>query len=376
MVTEHDARFVFTWQDLPTATSGLPGCGGRIRVEPRDFQVTEMPSYLPQGKGSHRYALVRKTGLTTRDLVAALQDAGVPAKQIGVAGLKDKHAVTTQWLSVPNKHDGVFDALGSVEGVEILETSRHKNKLGMGHLKGNHFRIRIREPEPNGLEHARDVMSELARLGAPNFFGPQRFGRFGRNAVDGLKLLRGEWVPGDHRLKRFFLSALQSMLFNHLLRLRMERGVYRRVLVGDWAKKHDTGGTFLVEDPAESERAERMEISATLPLYGSRVKVSGGVPGDMETTILDAFGLQWSDFTARRGDRRISRVALAGMEVSSDEEGLLLSFALPKGSYATTVLREVMKIDVDEPSEPQSEARSPDPDDASDDDEHGVEDDA
>lgn len=347
-----DTRFVFSWDDLPTATADLPGCGGRIRVHPDDFVVTELPSYLPQGSGSHRYVRVRKVGRTTRDLVRALQDAGVPVKQIGVAGLKDKHAVTTQWLSVPNRHVDAIDALDEVEGVTVLERSRHKNKLGMGHLRGNHFRIRIRDAGAGGEAAARAVVERLTQVGAPNFFGPQRFGRFGRNAVDGLKLLRGEHVPGDHRLKRFFLSALQSMLFNHLLALRMDRGLYRRVLPGDWAKKHDTGGEFFVEDPAEAERAERLEISALLPLYGTRVRVAEGTPGRMEEEILERFGLRWSNFTARRGDRRISRVALEGPEVAADERGLILSFALPKGCYATSVLREVMKVDVDEPAEP------------------------
>jgi tRNA pseudouridine13 synthase len=244
------------------------------------------------------------------------------------------------------------DALEEIDGVTVLERSRHKNKLGMGHLRGNHFRIRIRGVGAGDEAAARAVLTRLMQVGTPNFFGPQRFGRFGRNAVDGRRLLRGEHVPGDHRLKRFFLSALQSMLFNHLLALRMERGVYRSVLPGDWAKKHDTGGEFLVEDPAEAERAERLEISALLPLYGTRVRVADGTPGRWEEEILERFGLRWSDFTARRGDRRISRVALEDPEASVDEEGLVVSFALPKGCYATSVLREVMKVDVDEPAEP------------------------
>lgn len=350
-MTDTEQRFVFTWDELPTATPDMPGCGGRIRVEAEDFRVVEIPSYLPQGKGSHRYALVRKTSLTTRDLVRALQDAGVPAKQIGVAGLKDKHAVTTQWLSVPNRFEDAWDALDAMDGVEILETSRHKNKLGMGHLRGNRFEIRIREPGEDARTRARAVVARLAQIGSPNFFGPQRFGRYGRNAVDGLKLLRGEWVPGDHRLKRFFLSALQSLLFNRLLALRMEQGIYREVLVGDWAKKHDTGGEFLVDDPGEAERALRLEISALLPLYGTRVRVAEGVPGQLETAVLERYDLRWEDFTARRGDRRISRVALDDAEVTGVDGDLLLSFALPKGSYATTVLREVMKLDVEEPDD-------------------------
>lgn len=346
-----DGSFVFRWDELPTATAELPGTHGVIRERPEDFRVTELPSYLPQGKGSHHYLLIRKTGMTTRDVVRALEDAGVPASRVGVAGLKDKHAVTTQWISVPNRHADAVDALAGVPGVEVLEHSRHKNKLGMGHLRGNRFEIRVRRPEPDALERARAILGRLQIVGAPNFFGPQRFGRYGRNAVDGLTLLRGGWVPGDHRLKRFFLSALQSLLFNRLLALRMERGLYRTVLPGDWAKKHDTGGEFLVEDPGERQRAERLEISALLPLYGTRVRVSAGEPGRLEQEILDEHGLGWSDFTARRGARRIARVALDGAEARQDAEGLVVAFSLPKGAYATTVLREIMKIDVDEPSE-------------------------
>lgn len=344
-------RFVFRWDELPTATRELPGTGGVIRERPDDFVVTELPSYLPQGKGSHHYLLVRKTGLTTRDVVRALEDLGVPASRIGVAGLKDKHAVTTQWISVPNRHADAIEPLGDVPGLEILERSRHKNKLGMGHLRGNRFEIRIRRPEPGALERARGVLGRLELVGAPNFFGPQRFGRYGRNAVDGLTLLRGGWVPGDHRLKRFFLSALQSLLFNRLLALRMRRDLYRVVLPGDWAKKHDTGGEFLVEDDAEAARAERLEISALLPLYGTRVRVAEGEPGRLEREILAAHGLGWSDFTARRGARRVSRVALDGAEARVEGDGLVVAFSLPKGAYATTVLREIMKIDVDEPDE-------------------------
>ena len=354
-VTDVDERFVFRWSDLPLATPDVPGTKGRIRVHPEDFLVDEMPSYLPEGGGSHHYVRVRKTGLTTRDLVRALEDAGVDAKRVGVAGLKDKHAVTTQWLSVPNRDADALRALEDFDGVEVLERSRHRNKLGMGHLRGNRFTIRIRDAEPEALERARLAIARLDQVGAPNFFGPQRFGRFGRNAVDGLRLLRGERVPGDHRLKRFFLSALQSLMFNRLLALRMEQGLYRAVLVGDWAKKHDTGGEFSVEDPAEAARAERLEISALLPLHGSRVRLADGEPGELEARVLAAYGLAWTDFTRRRGARRISRVVLEDPQVRGEGPDVVVAFALPKGAYATTVLREVMKVDVDAPGTPGAE---------------------
>lgn len=350
--------FVFGWEELPAATADLPGSHGTIRSAPEDFEVTEIPAYLPQGSGSHHWVRIRKRSLTTRDLVSALEAAGVPAKRVGVAGLKDKHAVSTQWLSVPNRHADALEAIEGLSGAEILERSRHKNKLGIGHLKGNRFRIRIRDPHPDGLARARAVVARLEQIGAPNYFGPQRFGRFGRNAVDGLRLIRGERVPGDHRLKRFFLSALQSLLFNRILAIRIQRGLYRTVLVGDWAKKHDTGGEFLVEDPAEAPRAERMEISATIPLYGTRVRVSGGVPGEIEREVLRAHELDWRHFTSRRGDRRFSRVIVEDPAVSPLGTDLEIAFSLPKGSYATTVLREIMKLPVDAPERAPEDAGS------------------
>lgn len=360
-------EFRFRWDDFPPLTAELPGCGGRIRVEPDDFQVTELPAYEPSGAGSHLYLWVEKRERTTRELVQALQAAGLREKEVGVAGLKDKHAVTRQWLSIPNRHAEAAEALDALPGVRVLQRSRHRNKLGVGHLRGNRFELRIRDPHPDGAARARAVLAELARLGAPNYFGPQRFGRFGANALDGVRLVRGERVPGGHRLKRFFLSALQSLLFNTLLAERLARGCYATVLVGDWAKKHDTGGEFEVRDAAEAERAARLEISATLPLYGTRVRPSAGEPGAMERRVLERFGLRWSDFTARRGDRRVSRLLLDEVALETLSEGLRLRFALPKGAYATTVLREVMKVEVDAPLErapddPSGPDSDPDPD--------------
>lgn len=342
--------FLFRWSDLPPLTAALPGTGGVIRQATEDFRVEELPLYLPEGSGSHAYAFVEKRALTTRDLVLALMVQGLKESEIGVAGLKDKHAVTQQWLSVPNRHAEALGALEALPGVRVLETSRHRNKLGIGHLRGNRFAIRVRDAEPDALTRAEATVKVLAAQGVPNYFGPQRFGRFGTNAVDGLKLIRGEKVPGGHRLKRFFLSALQSQLFNYLLKLRLERGLFDRVVVGDWAKKHDTGGVFRAEDAdAETPRALRGEISATGPLYGKKVRVSEGEAGELETEVLAHFGLRWLDFRARHGSRRPTRIFLEGVEITPEVDGFSLAFSLPKGAFATGVLREVMKVEVDEP---------------------------
>ena len=354
MLPEPDAQALrFAWEDLPMVTGDHPGVGGTVRVAAEDFRVEEVPAYLPAGQGSHLYLLVEKRNLTTRDLVATLVAHGLEERQVGVAGLKDKSAVTVQWLSLPKRFEPAADALAALPGVRVLERSYHRNKLGIGHLHGNRFTVTIREPEggPGEAEaRARATLEALRLRGVPNYFGPQRFGRFGSNALDGWRVLRGDSVPGGHRLRRFFVSALQSLLVNALLAERVRRGLYASVVTGDWARKHDTGGVFLVEDAAaESPRAERLEISATLPLYGRRVHVSQGEAGEIERAMLERYALRWSVFTSRRGDRRPSRVTLEDASVEAVAGGVRLAFTLRKGSYATVVLREVMKVDVDAP---------------------------
>lgn len=341
---------VFSWDGLPAICADLPGTGGTLRAEPEDFRVTEIPAYLPEGRGSHLYLRVRKRGLTTRDLVVALRDAGVPDARIGVAGLKDKHAVTEQWLSLPWAERDAAEALDELPGAEILERSRHRNKLGVGHLHGNRFEIVLRDVEPGAEARSAAILARLAEAGVPNYFGPQRFGRFGRNAVDGLRLLAGERVPGDRRLQRFFLSAVQSWIFNRLLAGRIADGLYRTVLPGDWARRHDTGGVFRVEDAVvEAARAARLEISAMLPLHGRKVRLSEGEPGRRELEALDALGLRWTDLTGRRGDRRVARVVARDVAAEAAPDGLRIDFTLPKGAYATSLLRELTGRPVDAP---------------------------
>ena len=347
---ELERDLTFRWDDLRPVTADLPGTGGRIRAEPDDFDVREIPAYLPEGRGSHTYARVEKVGLTTRDLVSVLVAAGVPDRSIGVAGLKDKHARSEQWLSVPNACAQAIEALAQAPGVRVLEVSRHRNKLGIGHLKGNRFTIRIRDVVDDAEVRARDVLAALALRGAPNYVGPQRFGRFGRNAIDGYRVLHGERVPGGVRLRRFFVAALQSWLFNALLAGRVRDGRYQSVVAGDWARKHDTGGTFEVVDAAlEAPRALALAISATIPLYGSRVRPSAAEAGKAEQALLGRLGLRWEQFRQRRGDRRITRLVGLDTSVSVEPGALLIGFTLPKGSYATTLLREITKVQVDVP---------------------------
>lgn len=344
--TDSDRKLKFDWRDLPAVTAHLPGTGGRIRSEIEDFVVTELPSYLPSGAGDHVYAYVEKRGLATMDLVRHLQRQGVPERDVGFAGQKDKYAVARQWLSVHQQYSSQLESLADVEGVEVLELSHHRNKLGLGHLRGNSFELRVREPVSDWQPRAEAIVAHLQTVGLPNYFGPQRFGHFNTNASDAVRLIRGERVQGGRQMHKFYRSALQSHIFNTLLKLRMEGGNYGGIISGDMAQKHETGGTFIVDDPAaESVRAQAMEISAVLPMFGKKVKPSVGLAGEMEAGVLAELQLEWQDFRAAHGARRTSRVKLEDVSLTPAEEGYLVSFTLPKGSYATCLMRELTKVE-------------------------------
>ena len=275
----------------------------------------------------------------------ALRQAGVPYNDVGIAGLKDRQAVTRQWLSVPARFSGQLAALDELDGVALLEISRDVSQLRRGQLLGNRFEARVRDPGLGWESRGHEIINWIQNAGLPNYFGPQRFGRFNSNAIDAVRMLRGEKVPGGRRLNEFFISALQAHLFNWNLKLRIEAGLYDRVLTGDRARRHDTGGMFVVGDGAEeSERARRLEISAALPLYGR--KVSGGLDeaARREDVVLRHFELRRSDFRRHtRGAWRISRVCPEGITLRPCPDGYVAEFTLPSGAYATALLRELTK---------------------------------
>ncbi|WP_027460032.1 tRNA pseudouridine(13) synthase TruD [Deinococcus murrayi] len=345
---------VFDWTALATRTE-TPGTGGRLRTVPEDFRVEELPAYPFSGEGEHLYLRLEKTGHTTAHVLHELSaQLGVRDRDLGVAGLKDRHAVTTQWLSLPARYESQLGrfALG---GVRVLEVTRHGNKLGLGHLRGNRFVVRVRGA-PGTAGTAAATLALLTAGGVPNYFGPQRFGLQGLNAEEGLRVLRGESRVRDPRVRRFLTTSVQSLVFNRFLSLRLERDLFDRLLAGDMAKKHDTGGVFLVEDAAaESPRAQRGEVSATGTLFGRKVRPLTLDAGALEAEALAAFGLTPEVFASRRGDRRLTRVFLEEAEVRPAEDGYTVAFTLPKGSFATSVLRELTKTAVDTLDGPEEE---------------------
>lgn len=344
-------------------TADLPGVGGRIKVQPADFLVEEIPLYQPLGEGEHTYFGVEKTDLSTfqavRDIARALN---LNPRRMGYAGLKDARAVTQQMMSVQGVPPERVLAL-DLANIKVLWATRHKNKLKAGHLKGNRFTIRIRDVGGSQVENARRILAVLQKRGVPNYFGEQRFGRrndahrLGRAIVNGdveemiqLYLGRphpaespiiyqarahfdaGDWAKAlplflskmsDERevlraliksggsyleaysrlprdKRRFFVSAYQSYLFNGVLDERLD--TLDRLFVGDLAFIHAKGASFLVEDvAAEQPRADRFEISPSGPLYGYKLLLAAGTQGELERRILAAEGLSLDSFRLKGG---------------------------------------------------------------------------
>ncbi|MDH4302317.1 MAG: tRNA pseudouridine(13) synthase TruD [Nitrospira sp.] len=337
----------------PFLTSSIPGIGGRIRTVPEDFHVEERPLYLPCGEGEHLYVRITKRGLSTPDLVRRLSSSlGIKAQAIGVAGLKDARAVTTQMVSLQGVTPEQVAGLKLDDMVLNLQVlGRHRNRLRTGHHAGNRFRLVIRQVADHAAEAVPVILQQLSTRGVPNYFGPQRQGKKGDNYEVGAALLhdarRRERMNRSQRI--WYLNAYQSFLFNGMLARRIDH--LDTVFVGDWAMKSENGACFLVEDAEkEQSRADRFEISPTGILFGSRVSWADGEPGRIEEAVIAEAGTTKEALIAAakacgfRGERRAFRVPLTELDWSLNDDALTLSFSLPPGAYATSVLRELMKV--------------------------------
>lgn len=328
-------------------TSDLPGTGGRLKERPEDFIVEEVPLYEFSDDGNFAFLFVEKTDLSNLDLVNRIRKhLDLKDHEVGVAGWKDKRAITRQWISVPVEKASA-DRLAGLpdEGITILQNRHHSNKLRTGHLLGNRFTVLIRQPDPDAVTRAKAIIQRLHKHGLPNFYGRQRFGASGDNPEKGLALLLGKYRVRSVRKRKLLMSAYSSLLFNLTLKERMEQDLFTKLLSGDIAKKHDTGGLFLVSDPAkEQPRADRLEISATGPIWGKKMKRAADEASALEEKILSRQGLSPDVFHKQPGSRRSFRVVLGEINVEQEPEGLQFEFFLPKGSYATVLLDEIMKV--------------------------------
>jgi tRNA pseudouridine13 synthase len=347
----------------PLLTADHPGIGGRIKSVPEDFEVEEIPAYEPSGSGEFLYLWIEKRDMGAEYFVRQVaRRLDIPVGEIGSAGMKDRHAVTRQMVSVPGN---IEDRLGQLEGdgIRVLKVSRHGNKLRPGHLHGNRFNILARDPQPGSNEILQPLADRLRTHGLPNFYGAQRFGHDGETFHQGLALLRGEKPPISATgripnlrspfLRKLALSAVQSGLFNHYLAERMNAGLLRRVLPGDVMAKVPFGGMFVAEDVArEQERFDAGEIVPAGPIFGRKTFPAAGEAAAREQETLRAFNLSPSSFAGfgklMQGTRRHNLVALTNLSAAMEAGGIRFSFTLPAGSYATVLLRELMKTAISE----------------------------
>jgi len=334
---------VFAW-------GGPAGCGN-IRSRPDDFEVEEVLGHDPTGDGEHLWLWIEKREQNTVDVAKLIaREAGVHPKQVSFAGLKDRNAVTRQYFSVqlPGRDDPDWPAW-SVPGVSILSARRSSRKIRRGRLKGNRFRLVIRD-----LKVDRELLEQrllvLREHGAPNGFGEQRFG--GNNIARARALFAGDLRRKPSRHKRgFYLSAARSLIFNRVLVRRVADGSWNRMLAGDVAQLDGSHSIFVPEpaDPDLPDRCERMDLHPTGPLAGCGESLVSGEVADLEQDVfaqeaglvrgLEQFGL--------RHERRALRMALRDLEWQVPEPDVLhLRFTLGQGSYATSVLRELIDYDI------------------------------
>ncbi len=348
---------------------------GRIKVEPEDFVVDELPAYLPCGEGEHLYLWIEKRDVSAEYLTGQLSRAlGISRDSIGMAGQKDRRAITRQWVSVPGEAESRLSALDDLAAqslVRILSSSRHRNKLRPGHLVGNRFEVRVRTEDVDALAIASRIAEQICQEGVPNRYGDQRFGigdetlQWGRDLLSGARTARDIDPRRRRWFLRFALSAVQSDLFNAVVQVRQERALLHRVIEGDVLQVIASGGCFTTEDPAlDQPRVDSREVIPTGPMFGVKMKSPLGAALRLEQAVLDASGLQLKHFELfsqlMQGARRAVVVYPTDVEVHADPLGVRVAFSLPPGAYATTVLEEFLDgPDVGaEPREPEGAPES------------------
>lgn len=404
------------------------GIGGEIRTNYEDFYVEEIPESLPSGSGPNAWIFIEKIGKNTLDVVLDIaRELKLSRKRMGFAGMKDKAAITRQWICVSNidgeKLQGLEDKLHQVK---ILKITQNEKKLRIGQLVGNKFRILVRNiPDPSiDAGTAQEILSKLIQIGVPNYYGWQRFGKNRPNtqvvgkflvkndlksAVDSyignpypeeqehikiarklydegqyldayesmpagmryekmmLRELMREWKKRKELddnsyikalkslpkpLSRMFVHAYQSYLFNKAVSERAKLGI-DTYLEGDIIIDNKEHLIHEFEEDEIKERIKNFQAHATAPLFGSKVPLAEGKIGEIEQQILQDENLNLEDFEVPKmpklgshGLRRSIRFKIWDTTAEHTDEGVLLNFSIPKGCYATAVLREIMKADV------------------------------
>ncbi|MBU1658277.1 tRNA pseudouridine(13) synthase TruD [bacterium] len=338
-----------------------------FRQSSRDFVVEEIPLYEFSGEGEHLVLYVRKKNLSTLELVGILAKyLGIKNKDIGYAGLKDKHAMTKQYISLHKKYEEAMEKF-SDENIKIISKTHHNNKIKIGHLRGNRFFIRLKKVNPTSALKIDEALKNINTFGMPNFFGYQRFGNDGDNHIEGEKIAKGEKRERNPKIKKLLINAYQSHLFNLWLSRRLEINTLVKsfetseletllnmpneelkklkaqkhpfkLITGDIMEHYPYGRLFEFDGTQEDiERFMKRSISPTGLLCGNKVKHALGQAGEIEK--------DFDDVISEDGARRYAWIYAENIEgkYRSEEAWYELNFSLPKGSYATVFVEEIAK---------------------------------
>jgi tRNA pseudouridine13 synthase len=323
---------------------GEPKSRAFLRSQPDDFIVDEELSFTPTGHGEHLLLWVEKIGQNTQYVAKQIAAAaGLKARLVSYAGLKDRHAVTRQWfcLPVPIKQELAWQDW-NIEGVRILDTVRHQRRLKIGSIKQNRFQLVLR-----GVSDIADLQHrlELIVAGVPNYYGEQRFGHNGGNLLLADKLFRGGSIP-DRVLRGLALSASRSMLFNQQVSARVQQGLFQQVQPGGVVQLDGSGSVFQVEQPDDTitQRLHAFDIHPTALLPGIGKVLEQGEALAWQQQIL----LPWQHWVDAliafnvNTERRSIRLVPKNLSYQWQHDTLHLQFALPAGCFATSVLRELV----------------------------------
>lgn len=330
---------------------GTPQCFGQIKQQPEDFKVYEQLGFAFTGAGEHLFLYVQKSGLTTHQLVNLLaEETGVPARQIGYSGLKDKNAITQQWLSIQLPGCKQIPTITQTEQFQILQSHWHDKKLRVGVHKSNRFEIIIRNIK-GSVDNISSVVRQIEASGFANYFGQQRFGAQLDNVEQAIKVLNNR-----HKCKRLsrtkkglYLSALRSELFNQILRQRVKQGIWQQPVDGDAFMLSGSQSVFV--EPISDEirqRYKEFDIQSGISLFGTGESRLSKQAFDIENEIFTANPEICGTLISQKMKRsfRANRMITRNLKVEYlPEQGEMhMQVELDKGAYLTTLLNHFINL--------------------------------
>lgn len=346
MTAQESQRWIESCTELPFA-HGEPGLSGLLKVQPEDFEVEEVLGFTPDGSGEHVFVYLEKRGLTTPDAQLELSRAlRLHPRDIAYSGMKDKQALTRQWFSLHlPKGEPLLEACNT-DRMRVLQVARNSRKLRRGSHLANRFRIRLQSCS-GSREWLEIRLDQVSRQGVPNYFGPQRFG-YGSSSL----LQAADWLEGRTQERKrtrcgMLLSAARAFLFNQLLAERVRLLSWNQIMDGEVMALAGSGSVFPAtkSDAAElRRRLDEMDLHPSGPLWGRGTSMATDACLALEQDVIAAWSALAAGLEAQglQQERRALRLQVQELQHAWDDNTLQLDFTLAKGSYATSVLRELI----------------------------------